>query len=381
MGEHVVRVEPAGVGPGAGSGEEKYYTASQWELMARKFRRNKLAIAGGLVIAALYVVALFCEVLAPYDSQSRQVGYSYATPQGVHFFDSRHGLFFRPFVYGLKGDRHPVTHRKIYVEDREKAYPIRVFVRGIPYKLWGLIPMDFHVIGVDQPGTLFLLGTDELGRDLLSRDIYATRISMSVGLVGVAMSFTLGCVLGGISGYYGGTVDLVIQRIIEFLLSIPTIPLWMGLAAALPHDWPPVKVYFAITIILSFISWCYLARVVRGKLLELREEDFVMAAAIAGAGKPDIIFRHLLPSFISYLIVNLTLAIPQMILGETALSFLGLGIQAPAVSWGVLLKDAQNIETVALYPWLILPVFGVIVAVLSFNFLGDGLRDAADPYR
>ncbi len=381
MGEHVVRVAPPKGGNGDGSAGERYYTASQWELMARKFRRNKLAIAGGLVIAALYVVALFCEVLAPYDSQSRQVSYSYATPQAVRFFDGRHGLFFRPFVYGLKGDRHPVTHRKVYVEDREKTYPIRFFVRGIPYKLWGLFPMDFHVIGVDQPGTLFLLGTDELGRDLLSRDIYATRISMSVGLVGVAMSFTLGCVLGGISGYYGGTVDLVIQRVIEFLLSIPTIPLWMGLAAALPHDWPAVKVYFAITIILSFISWCYLARVVRGKLLELREEDFVMAAAIAGAGKPDIIFRHLLPSFISYLIVNLTLAIPQMILGETALSFLGLGIQAPAVSWGVLLKDAQNIETVALYPWLILPVFGVILAVLSFNFLGDGLRDAADPYR
>jgi peptide/nickel transport system permease protein len=381
MGEHVVRVRPANGGGGPRTAEEKYYTASQWQLMARKFRRNKLAIAGGLVIAALYFAALFCEVLAPYDSQSRQVAYSYATPQRVHFFDRGHGLFFRPFVYGLTGGRHPVTRRKIYVEDREHVYPIRFFVRGLPYKLWGLFPMDLHVIGVDPPGTLFLLGTDELGRDLLSRDIYATRISMSVGLVGVAMSFTLGCVLGGISGYYGGTVDLVIQRIIEFLLSIPTIPLWMGLAAALPHDWPPIKVYFAITIILSFISWCYLARVVRGKLLELREEDFVMAAAIAGAARRHIIFRHLLPSFISYLIVNLTLAIPQMILGETALSFLGLGIQAPAVSWGVLLKDAQNIETVALYPWLILPVFGVVLAVLSFNFLGDGLRDAADPYR
>jgi peptide/nickel transport system permease protein len=236
-------------------------------------------------------------------------------------------------------------------------------------------------LGVDRPGTLFLLGTDELGRDLFSRVVYATRISMSVGLIGVAVSFTLGCVLGGISGYYGGNVDLVIQRIIEFLLSIPTIPLWMGLAAALPHSWSPIQVYFAITIILSFISWCYLARVVRGKLLELREEDFVMAAAIAGAGKGHIIFRHMLPSFASYLIVNLTLAIPYMILGETALSFLGLGIQAPAVSWGVLLRDAQNVETVALYPWLILPVLAVIIAVLCLNFLGDGLRDAADPYR
>jgi peptide/nickel transport system permease protein len=349
--------------------------------MARKFRRNKLAIAGGLVIAALYMVALFCEVLAPYDSQSRQVAYSYATPQRVRWFDRAHGLFLRPFVYGLKGDRHPVTRRKVYVEDRAQAYPIRLFVKGVPYRLWGLFPLQRHVIGVEQPGTLFLLGTDELGRDLFSRFVYATRISMSVGLVGVAVSFVLGCTLGGVSGYYGGTPDLVIQRIIEFLLSIPTIPLWMGLAAALPHSWPPVKVYFAITIILSFISWTYLARVVRGKLLELREEEFVMAAVVAGAGRRHVIFRHLLPSFISYLIVNLTLAIPHMILGETALSFLGLGIQAPAVSWGVLLKDAQNIETVALYPWLILPVFGVILAVLSFNFLGDGLRDAADPYR
>ncbi len=381
MGEHVVRVKRPNAGGEGASAEERYYTASQWQLMARKFRRNKLAIAGGIVILLLYLVALFCEVLAPYDSQSRQVAYSYATPQKVHLFDRSKGLFFRPFVYGLKGDRHPVTRRKIYVDDREKAYPIRFFVRGVPYKLWGLFEMDLHVVGVEKPGTLFLLGTDELGRDLFSRFVYATRISMSVGLVGVAISFVLGCTFGGISGYYGGTADLVIQRIIEFLLSIPTIPLWMGLAAALPHGWPSVKVYFAITIILSFISWTYLARVVRGKLLELREEDFVIAAVVAGADRRHVISRHLLPSFISYLIVNLTLAIPHMILGETALSFLGLGIQAPAVSWGVLLKDAQNIETVALYPWLILPVFGVILAVLCFNFLGDGLRDAADPYR
>ena len=295
-------------------------------------------MVGGVVIVLFYVVAAFCEFLAPYDSQSRQAGYSYARPQRVHLFDRGKGLFLRPFVYGLKGDRHPVTRRKIYVEDREQVYPIRLLVRGVPYKLWGLFESDRHLLGVEQPGTLFLLGTDELGRDLLSRVVYATRISLSVGLIGVAISFALGCFLGGISGYYGGTADLVIQRVIEFLLSIPTIPLWMGLAAALPHDWSPIQVYFAITIILSFISWTYLARVVRGKLLELREEDFVMAAAIAGARQWTIIFRHMLPSFTSYLIVNLTLAIPHMILGETALSFLGLGIQAPAVSWGVLLQ-------------------------------------------
>jgi peptide/nickel transport system permease protein len=228
---------------------------------------------------------------------------------------------------------------------------------------------------------MFLLGTDSLGRDLCSRLLYATRISLSVGLIGVAMSFFLGCVLGGVSGYYGGTIDVVVQRIIEFLLAIPTIPLWMGLAAALPHDWDPVKTYFAITVILSLINWTYLARVVRGKLLSSREEDFVTASLIGGATRRYVIFRHLLPSFMSYLIVSLTLAVPNMILGETALSFLGIGLQAPVVSWGVLLKDAQNIETVALYPWMMLPVFSVIVAVLSFNFLGDGLRDAADPYR
>jgi peptide/nickel transport system permease protein len=381
MPVHEVRIGSA-AGPGGGeTAQERYYTASQWQLMARKFRRSRLAIAGAVVIALLYVVAAFCEFLAPYDAQSRQVDYSYARPQAVHWFDSRHGLYFRPFVYALKGDRNPVTRRKTYVEDREKVYPIRLFVQGVPYKMWGFLPGDVHLLGVDKPGTFFPFGTDELGRDVLSRVVYATRISMSVGLVGVAISFALGCILGGISGYYGGHVDLVIQRVIEFLLAIPTIPLWMGLAAAFPHDWSPIQVYFAITIILSLINWCYLARVVRGKLLELREEDFVMAALIAGAAQRHVIFRHLLPSFMSYLIVNLTLAIPYTILGETALSFLGLGIQAPAVSWGVLLRDAQNVETVALYPWLMAPVFAVIIAVLCLNFLGDGLRDAADPYR
>ncbi|MBA7549744.1 Dipeptide transport system permease protein DppC [subsurface metagenome] len=228
---------------------------------------------------------------------------------------------------------------------------------------------------------MFLFGTDKLGRDLFSRNIYAARISLSIGLVGVVFSFVLGCILGGISGYYGGAADMIIQRIIEFLLCIPTIPLWMGLSAALPPEWSPIKVYFGITIILAIRGWCGLARVVRGKLLELREEDFAMAAKIAGATDGRVITRHLLPSFLSYLIVNLTLAIPWMILGETSLSFLGLGLRPPVVSWGVLLKQAQNFRTVALHPWLLIPGLFVIITVLTFNFLGDGLRDAADPYK
>ncbi|GAG86866.1 unnamed protein product, partial [marine sediment metagenome] len=254
------------------------------------------------------------------------------------------------------------------------------FVHGDEYKFWNLFKEDIRLLGVKE-GTMFLFGTDGLGRDLFSRNIYAARISLSIGLIGVAFSFILGSILGGISGYYGGITDTIIQRIVEFLISIPTIPLWMGLAAALPPEWPIIKVYFGITVILSIVGWCGLARVVRGKLISLREEDFIMAAKISGSGKGRTITRHLLPSFLSYLIVNLTLSIPRMILGETALSFLGLGLRSPAVSWGVLLSEAQNVQTVALHPWLLIPGFFVIIVVLAFNFLGDGLRDAADPYK
>ncbi len=361
--------------------QERYYTASQWQLMRRRFGRNRLAAAGGVIVVGFYLVAMLCEVLAPYNTDERFADYRYCPPQAVHFFDRAKGIYFRPFVYGLQSTRDPRTRRKTYVEDLAVVYPVRFLPRGVQYKFWEIAKGDLHLVGVESPGTLFLFGTDSLGRDLFSRLLYATRISLSVGLVGVAMSFVLGCVLGGLSGYYGGTVDVVVQRIIEFLLAIPTIPLWMGLAAALPNAWDPVKTYFAITVILSLVNWTYLARVVRGKLLSLREEDFVMASLIGGASQSYVIFRHLLPSFMSYLIVNLTLSVPNMILGETALSFLGIGLQAPVVSWGVLLKDAQNIETVALYPWLMIPVVFVIVTVLCFNFLGDGLRDAADPYR
>ncbi len=274
-----------------------------------------------------------------------------------------------PFVYAVRGEVDMESLRRRYAEDTSRRYPLSLLVRGEPYRLWGLIETDRHLFGVEAPGVVYLFGTDD------------GRISLSIGLLGVAFSFVLGLLFGGLSGYYGGAVDLVIQRVVEFLISIPQIPLWMALSAALPANWPPLRVYFGITLILSIIGWTGLARVMRGKLLELREADFVMAARVAGALDGAIIRRHLLPSFMSYLIVSLTLAVPGMILGENALSFLGLGLRPPVVSWGVLLQKAQNLRTVALHPWLLIPAGFVVVTVLAFNFLGDGLRDAADPYR
>jgi len=360
--------------------EEELYVASQWQLMWRKFKKHKLAILGGTILIIFYLIAIFCEFFAPYSKLKRRPKYIYCPPQNVHFFDERGTFHFRPFVYGMKANLDPKTFSRIFVEDKTKKYSIYLFVRGDKYKLWNLFSSDIHLFGVKK-GTMFLFGTDRLGRDLFSRTLYASRISLSIGLVGVVLSFFLGSVLGAISGYYGGTADMIIQRVIEFLMSIPTIPLWMTLSAALPAEWSSIKVYFGVTIILSLRGWTGLARVVRGKLISSREEDFTMAAKIAGATDGAIITRHLLPSFGSYLIVNLTLHIPSMILGETSLSFLGLGIRPPAVSWGTLLQDAQDIQTVALYPWLLIPGLFVIIIVLAFNFLGDGLRDAADPYK
>jgi peptide/nickel transport system permease protein len=326
----------------------------------------------------LYVVILFHGFIAPYERQDRSKLIHFP-PQKIHFMDG--GKLSWPFVYGITSVSDPKTFTRTFVEDENQIYPINFFARGTPYKLLGFIETDVHLFGVSEGGTIFLMGTDELARDLFSRILYGGAISLSIGLMGVLASFILGAVLGGISGYYGGVLDTIIQRVIEFLLSMPTIPLWMALSVAVPIDWPATRVYFAITLILSLRGWCGLARVVRGKLLELREEDFVMAAQLLGASDVRIILRHMLPSFLSYLIVDMTLAIPGMILGETALSFLGLGLRPPVVSWGVLLQQASNVRTVATYPWLMWPAVFVILTVLGFNFMGDGLRDAADPYK
>ena len=359
---------------------EKIFVASPRQLMWWRFRKHKMALVSSVVLILLYLLAFFWEFLAPYDPLRHDVQFAYAPPQGLRFFDED-GLQFPPFVYGLKGSRDPETFRKTYEIDRTVKQPLRFMVRGDPYKFWGLIRTDLHLLGLEDNGQVFfLLGADRLGRDMLSRLLAATRISASIGLVGVILSLALGILLGGISGYFGGTADVVIQRIIEFIRALPSIPLWLALSAAIPNDWPVTRVYFAITIILSLIGWTGLARVVRGRFLSLREEDFVQAARFAGASEGRIIFRHMTPSFLSHIIASVTLAVPAMILSETSLSFLGLGMRPPALSWGVLLREAQNLQSVALAPWLLSPGLIVVISIMAFNFVGDGLRDAADPY-
>jgi peptide/nickel transport system permease protein len=332
------------------------------------------------VLVALYFVAIFCEFVAPHDPARYEAAAALGPPQRLRFVDDD-GFHLRPFVYGYETRRDPETLRKIFAIDPTKRYPIRFLVRGDKYEMWGLFEADLHLFGIEDDGAmLLLLGADKLGRDVLSRIMYGARISLSIGFLGVMISLTLGILIGGISGLYGGMVDTLLQRLIEFLRSIPGIPLWMTLAAALPKTWNPLQRYFAITVILSVLGWTGLARVVRGKFLALREEDFVLAARLAGASELRVIVRHLVPSFASHLIASLTLSIPGMILSETSLSYLGLGLQAPTVSWGVLLQGAQNLQAVAMAPWLLLPGLAVVIAVLAFNFVGDGLRDAADPY-
>jgi len=360
--------------------DASWYTASQWRLLWWKFRQHRLAVLAGLLLILFYIVAGLCEFVAPYSLDHRNISKSYSPPQRVHFI-SDEGVHVWPFVYSLKGSRDSQTLRNVYREHQNRRYPIRFFVKGDSYCLWGIFPMSRHLIGVDEGGTLFLLGTDSLGRDIFSRIIYGARISLTIGLIGVAVSFFLGLTIGAASGYFGGWVDLLIQRFIEILRSFPSIPLWMALSAALPASWSPLKVYFGITLVLSFIGWTGLARQVRGRILAARDGDVAMAAIVAGVSQWRIMWRHLLPSCMSHIIVVLTLAIPRMILGETALSFLGLGLRAPVTSWGVLLKESQNIQAVAVYPWLLAPVIFVIITVLAFNFVGDGLRDAADPYK
>ena len=363
----------------ATSAEERYFIASQRQLVWRKFKRHRLAVISGSVLTLAYLIAFSYEFVAPYGALTQHEGYVHAPPVRIHVVDPE-GRLRAPFVYGLQGELDLSTFRRVFLEDTSVIHPLRFFVRGERYRFWGSIDGDRHLFDAGDEGKVFLLGTDALGRDVLSRVLAGSRISLTIGLVGVLLSFVLGCSLGGISGYFGGTPDLIIQRIIEFLGAIPNIPLWMALSAIIPINWPVIRVYFAITLILSVLSWTGLSRVVRGKLLELREYDFVTAAKLAGSGNGSIIVIHLLPGFLSYLIVHLTLAIPGMILGETALSFLGLGIQPPAVSWGTLLQGAQNVTNISIYPWLLTPALFVVVTVLLYNFVGDGLRDAADPY-
>ena len=361
--------------------DERVFVASQWQLMWWRFRKHKLAMASGVIIIGFYLAALGADFLAYADPNTSEAQRSLMPPQPLYFFD---GWRFSPHVYAVKGRRDPVTFKRVYQADPNQKIPIRFFVRGFEYKFLGFVPTTIHLVGVDDgmeaEKAIFLLGTDVQGRDLWSRLLFATRISMTIGLVGVTMSLFLGVLLGGLSGFYGGIADTLIQRVIEILRSIPTIPLWMGLAAALPREWSILQVYFAITIIISLLGWTELARVVRGRFLALREEDFVVSARLVGCSQMRIIFVHMVPSFMSHIIAATTLALPAMIISETSLSFLGLGLRPPAISWGVLLQQAQNVQTVAISPWLMLPALPVIIAVLAFNFLGDGLRDAADPY-
>ena len=362
----------------------KAAVAGQWTLMVWKFRRQKVALAALIVVVALYLVGIFAEFLAPYGTDMTQPKYTYAPPQGISLFvaDKDGGWQFLPHAKGYTITVDEVAMRRSFTIDPEKIIPLGFFVKGETYRLWGLIELDRHFIGPLERGqVVYLLGSDRLGRDLLSRLIYGTRISLSIGLVGVVVSLMLGIFLGGISGYYGGVTDTIIQRVIEVVSAMPTIPLWMGLAAAIPLAWPPVLVYFTVTGVVSLLGWTSLAREVRGRFFALREEDFVTAARLDGSGEMRLIFRHMLPSITSHLLAMVTLAVPAMIIAETSLSFLGIGLKPPVVSWGVLLQDAQNIRAIANAPWLLFwPAFAVMISVLSFNFLGDGLRDAADPY-
>lgn len=358
--------------------QSRIYLASQWRLMWWKFKRHRLAVYSGIFLAFLYLTILISEFLAPYNLHSRHMDFIYAPPQRVHLFHE--GKFIGPFVYGRDLSLNMDTLKREYSDNPDKVQPIRFFCHGDSYKFWGAWEGDLHLICPARGGELYLLGTDRLGRDLLSRIIYGARISLTIGLIGVAVSFILGITIGGLAGYHGGILDLIVQRVIEVLQSIPSIPLWLALAAIMPATWSPITIYIGITFILGLLHWTGLARAVRSKLLSLREEDYVLAAQLMGAKTGRIIARHLMPGFISYLIASATLAIPGMILGETALSFLGLGLRQPITSWGILLTEAKNVSVVALYPWLLFSMVPVILVVLTFNFLGDGLRDAADPY-
>lgn len=359
--------------------QAKIHLASQRQLMWWKFKRHKLALVSGIFLILLYGAIVIAEFLAPYNLHTRNVDFIHAPPQGVHLFHE--GKFVGPFVYGREMTLNMDTLRREYSENRSDVQPLRFFCRGDNYRFWGLFSGNLHLVCPAQGKQMFLLGTDRLGRDVLSRIIYGARISLTIGLLGITISFVLGIIIGGIAGYRGGWFDLIVQRIIEVLQALPSLPLWMALSAVMPVSWSPILIYFGITVILGMLDWTGLARAVRSKILALREEDYVLAAQLMGASSQRIIGRHLVPGFMSHLIAAATISIPGMILGETALSFLGLGLRPPVTSWGILLTEARNVSVIAFYPWLLLPMVPVILVILAFNFLGDGLRDAADPYR
>jgi len=359
--------------------QARVYQASQLRLMWWKFKRHKLALYSAVFLALLYSMILICEFVAPYDLHTRNVDFIHAPPQSIHLFDN--GSFVGPFVYGRTMSLDMDTLKRNYSDDTTDIQKIRFFCSGDSYKFWGVVEGSFHFVCPAVGGQMFLLGTDRLGRDVLSRIIYGARISLTIGLLGITFSFVLGIIIGGLAGYHGGVFDLIVQRVIEVLQSMPSIPLWMALAAIMPVTWSPIVIYFGITLILGLFDWTGLARAVRSKLLSLREEDYVLAAQLMGAKPSRIIGRHLVPGFMSHLIASATISIPGMILGETALSFLGLGLRAPITSWGILLTEARSVSVIAFYPWLLYPMIPVILVILAFNFMGDGLRDAADPYR
>ncbi|MEQ9346445.1 MAG: ABC transporter permease [Thalassospira sp.] len=359
--------------------QEKYFLASQWQLMWWRLKRHRLAYFSLIILGIMYASVLIVEFIAPYAQETRNSEFIHHPPQAIHLFHD--GEFVGPFTYGTDFSVNMETLKPTYTPNPDRVDRLRFFCSGDEYAFWGLVDMDFHFVCPPEDGTMFVFGTDRLGRDMLSRIFYGARVSLTIGLVGISVSFFLGILIGGAAGYYGGWVDATAQRAIEVIRSLPEIPLWMALSAALPVTWSPILIYFGITIILGLIDWTGLARAVRSKLLALREEDYALAARLMGAKPKRIVARHLLPNFASHLIASVTLSIPNMILGETALSFLGLGLRAPVTSWGVLLNEAQNINAVAVYPWLMLPVVPVVIVVLAFNFLGDGLRDAADPYK
>lgn len=366
--------------PNVGEGRvDAMAEATQFQLMWWHFKRHRIALLSLVFLALVYAGILICEFLSPYQQDTRNLDHIYAPPQQIHLFHD--GAFVGPFVYGRTMSLDMENMRRNYTDDPAKVEKLRFFCRGDDYNFWGMIPGNLHLVCPAKDGQFFLLGSDRLGRDVLSRIIYGARISLTIGILGVTMSFVLGIVIGGIAGYRGGWFDAVIQRIIEVLQSIPSIPLWMALAAIIPVTWSPIFVYVCITVILGMLDWTGLARAVRSKLLALREEDYVLAARLMGAGSARIIGKHMIPGFMSHLIASATLTIPGMILGETALSFLGIGLRPPITSWGILLTEARSVNIIALYPWLMLPVVPVILVILAFNFLGDGLRDAADPYK